>query len=102
MIATAPKFAAQAIRKCHEIGWRPLHFLTNVSSSVGAVMDTAGAGRESGSSPPPTCKDPTDPAWANDPGMNEWRAFMGQYCRTATWWIAATPPYGSCRPCCRP
>ena len=39
---TTPKFAAQAIRRVHEVGWRPLHYLTNVSISVGAVMEPAG------------------------------------------------------------
>ena len=40
-IAT-PKFAAQAIKKMAEIGWKPLHFLNNVSASVGSVMKPAG------------------------------------------------------------
>ena len=33
-----PKFAAQTIKKIGELGWKPLHLLTNVSVSVGAVM----------------------------------------------------------------
>ena len=39
---TTPKFAAQAIKKAAEIGWKPAHYLNNVSSSVGAVMKPAG------------------------------------------------------------
>jgi branched-chain amino acid transport system substrate-binding protein len=39
---TTPKFAAQAIRKMAEIGWKPLHFLNNTTVSVGAVMKPAG------------------------------------------------------------
>src|SRR5207302_2377311 len=39
---TTPKFAAQAIKKNAEIGWKPLHFLNNVSSSIGSVMKPAG------------------------------------------------------------
>ena len=42
LTAAIPKFAAQAIRKVYDIGWKPTHFLTNVSSSVGAVMRPAG------------------------------------------------------------
>ena len=37
-----PKFAAQAIRKAAEIGWKPLHLLNNVSNSVGSVLKPAG------------------------------------------------------------
>src|SRR4051794_11007220 len=39
---TTPKFAAQAIKKTAEIGWKPLHFLNNVSASVGSVIKPAG------------------------------------------------------------
>ena len=42
LTAAIPKFAAQAIRKVYDIGWKPTHFLTNVSISVGAVMKPAG------------------------------------------------------------
>ena len=39
---TTPKFAAQAIRKSHDIGWKPVHYLNNVSTSLGAVLIPAG------------------------------------------------------------
>ena len=39
---TTPKFAAQAIKKAAEIGWKPAHYLNNVSTSVGTVMKPAG------------------------------------------------------------
>ena len=39
---TTPKFAAQAIKKNAEIGWKPLHFLNNVSASIGSVIKPAG------------------------------------------------------------
>ena len=51
LTATTPKFAAQAIRRVFEIGWRPLHYLTNVSISVGTVMEPAGPNAASASSP---------------------------------------------------
>ena len=74
-IAT-PKFAAQMIRKIYDIGWKPLHFLTNVSSSVGAVINPAGPEKAVGIITSSYGKDATDPTWANDKGMNEWRGFM--------------------------
>jgi len=79
LVAATPKFAAQAIRKVHDLGWHPTFFLTNVSISVGSVMNPAGP--ENGIGIITTCymKDPTDPAFKDDPGMNEWRAFMAKY-----------------------
>jgi branched-chain amino acid transport system substrate-binding protein len=75
--ATTPKFAAQTIRRVHDLGWRPkFHFLTNVSISVGTVMEPAGAEKGVGIITSAYLKDPTDSAWDNDAGMNEWRAFM--------------------------
>lgn len=74
-----PRFAAQAIRRVHDIGWRPLMFMTNVSVSVGVVMQPAGPERGIGLITSDYRKDQSDPAWANDPGMNEWRAFMQRY-----------------------
>jgi ABC-type branched-subunit amino acid transport system substrate-binding protein len=52
-----PKFAAQAIKKAAEVGWKPLHLLNNVSASVGVVMKPAGLeASHKGSSPRPTSK----------------------------------------------
>jgi branched-chain amino acid transport system substrate-binding protein len=76
---TIPKFGAQAIRKVYDLGWRPTHFITNVSASVGAVIKPAGVEKAFGIISGVYLKDNTDPAWANDPGMNEWRAFMSKY-----------------------
>lgn len=73
-----PKFAAQMIRKVYDIGWKPLHFLSNVSASAGTVLIPAGAEKGIGIITATYGKDPTDPTWANDKGMNEWRAFMKQ------------------------
>jgi branched-chain amino acid transport system substrate-binding protein len=78
--ATTPKFAAQAIRKIFDLGWRPaLHYLTNVSISVGTVMEPAGPEKGVGIITSAYLKDPTDPGWANDAGMNEWRDFMRKH-----------------------
>ncbi|HET6182590.1 MAG TPA: ABC transporter substrate-binding protein [Acetobacteraceae bacterium] len=76
--AAAPKTAAQAIRKAHDLGWKPMFFMTNVSISVGSVMKPAGEEAGIGIITSGFLKDSTDPAWANDPGMNEWRAFMAK------------------------
>jgi branched-chain amino acid transport system substrate-binding protein len=79
LVAATPKFAAQAIKKVHDLDWHPTFFLTNVSISVGAVMNPAGAENGIGIITTGYMKDPTDPAFKDDPGMNEWRAFMAKY-----------------------
>ncbi len=76
LTAATPKFAAQMIRKMASMNWKPLHFLTNVSASVGAVIEPAGPQNAVGIISSAYLKDPTDPTWDNDPGMKEWRAFM--------------------------
>lgn len=79
IIAATPKFAAQAIRKVYEIGWKPLTFLTNVSVWISTVMEPAGLDAGIGIISSAYVKDPMDPAWKDDPGVQEWRAFMAKY-----------------------
>ena len=76
---TTPKFAAQAIKKIAEIGWKPLHLLNNVSQSVGGVLKPAGLENAKGILSTAYMKDPTDRTWTNDPGYKEWAAFMDKY-----------------------
>ena len=76
---TTPKFAAQAIRKSFDIGWKPVHYLNNVSASIGAVLIPAGLDKSVGLISTQYLKDPLDPAWKDDAGMKEWRAFMAKY-----------------------
>jgi branched-chain amino acid transport system substrate-binding protein len=77
--AATPKFAAQSIRKIAEFGWKPLHFMTNVSISVGSVITPAGPENATGLISAAYLKDPTDASWKDDPGMNQWREFMTKY-----------------------
>jgi len=76
---TTPKFAAQAIKKAAEIGWKPVHLLNSVSASVGAVIRPAGIQNAQGIFTALYGKDPTDPIWNDDPGRKEWIAFMDKY-----------------------
>jgi ABC-type branched-subunit amino acid transport system substrate-binding protein len=76
-IAT-PKFAAQAIKKVAEIEWKPLHFLNNVSASVGSVIKPAGYENSQGIISAAYLKDASDPQWNSDPGMKEFYAFMAK------------------------
>lgn len=76
---TTPKFAAQAIRKIAELGWKPTHFLNNVSNSVGSVMNPAGPENGLGVISTFYTKDPTDPQWKDDAAYKTWSAFMDKY-----------------------
>jgi ABC-type branched-subunit amino acid transport system substrate-binding protein len=76
-IAT-PKFAAQAIKKVAEIEWKPLHFLNNVSASVGSVIKPAGMANAQEIISAAYLKDASDPQWNNDPGMKDFYAFLAK------------------------
>jgi branched-chain amino acid transport system substrate-binding protein len=77
--AATPKFAAQTIRKVADLGWKPLHMLSNVSATRTAVLAPAGLDKSTGIITAGYLKDINDPKLANDPGMNEFRAFAKQY-----------------------
>jgi branched-chain amino acid transport system substrate-binding protein len=79
LVAATPKFAAQAIRKVHDLDWKPLFFMTGTSASIGAVINPAGPENAIGVITAGYLKDPNDPTWKNDAGMNEWRDFMAKY-----------------------
>jgi branched-chain amino acid transport system substrate-binding protein len=76
---STPKFAAQAIKKIAELGWKPLHIVSNVSSSVGGVIKPAGYENSQGILSAAYAKDGADPQWDNDPGMKNFLAFLEKY-----------------------
>src|SRR5213593_617977 len=76
---TIPKFAVQAIKKSHDIGWKPTHFLNNVSSSLGTVLKPAGLDASKALISALYQKEITDPQWKNDKGYLDWVAFMKKY-----------------------
>jgi ABC-type branched-subunit amino acid transport system substrate-binding protein len=76
-IAT-PKFAAQAIKKVAETEWKALHFLNNVSASVGSVIKPAGYDNSQGIISAAYLKDASDPQWDNDPGMKKFYDFLAK------------------------
>ena len=79
MNITTPKFAAQAIKKNAELGWKPLHFLNNVSGSIGSVIKPAGFENAQEIISSQYFKDPTDAQWKNDPAMIAWNQFLDKY-----------------------
>jgi branched-chain amino acid transport system substrate-binding protein len=79
LVAGIPKFAAQSIRKVHDLNWKPSFYMTNVSISVGGVITPAGPENAIGMLSTGYLKDPTDPGFKDDPGMKQWRDFMAKY-----------------------
>ena len=76
---TTPKFAAQAIKKAAELGWKPLHYLNSVSSAVGSVLVPAGIEASMGLITAGYIKDPTDPQFQKGKEWDDWLAYMKKY-----------------------
>lgn len=74
-----PRFAAQAIRKAAELGWKPAHLLGVGSSSISAVLAPAGLDNARGLISASSFKEADDPAWKDDEGMKRWVALMDSY-----------------------
>ena len=74
-----PKFAAQAIRKAWDSGWKPLHYVNNVSASIGSVLTPAGLDKSVGLITTQYIKDADDADWKNDKAVLDWVAFMKKY-----------------------
>ncbi len=79
LVAGTPKFAAQAIRKASEIGWKATILLNYPSSSVGATLKPAGLDKSTGVIVGTITMDPTDAQWDNNEGMKNFRAFVNKY-----------------------
>jgi len=77
--ASTPKFAAQAIKKNAELGWKPVHILDINATSVGAVMQPAGLEASKGVISVNYGKDPSDPTWKDDAGLKKYFEFMAKY-----------------------
>ncbi len=74
-----PKFSAQVIRKAFDIGWKPLHIMSNVSASIASTITPAGPEKAEGVITSQYLTDPTDPDFKDSADMKEWREFMAKY-----------------------
>jgi branched-chain amino acid transport system substrate-binding protein len=79
LIAAQNKFASMAIRKIHELGWKPLIFLGSTANSINGVMIPAGLEASTGVLTTTSYKTPNDPTWSNDKGMIDYLAFVTKY-----------------------
>jgi branched-chain amino acid transport system substrate-binding protein len=79
VVAAIPKFAAQSIRKAAQLAWKPLFFMTNVSSSVASVMKPAGLENGIGVITAEYGMDPTDPVWQKTAEMQAYFAWLKKW-----------------------
>jgi branched-chain amino acid transport system substrate-binding protein len=79
ILVATPKFAAQAIRKVYDIGWKPMFYITNVAIWISTVLEPAGVDKAVGLMSSVYVKDPADPGWDSDPDMKAWKAWMTKY-----------------------
>jgi branched-chain amino acid transport system substrate-binding protein len=77
--ASTPKQAAQAIRKIHELNWKPVHILDINASPVSATLQPAGLEASKGVISVNYGKDPADPTWKDDAGLKKYFDFMTKY-----------------------
>jgi branched-chain amino acid transport system substrate-binding protein len=80
---TTPKFAAQAIKKAAEIGWKPTQYLVNVAASIGAAIKPAGFENAQGIITAQYLKDVTDPRWEGEADFKAWKEWMAKWNSTA-------------------
>jgi branched-chain amino acid transport system substrate-binding protein len=80
--ATTPKFAAQAIRKATDIGWKPLQILPLGASQISAVLRPAGLEASTGALTAVFAKAPDDPSWSDDGDMRDFHAFLKKWAPT--------------------
>jgi branched-chain amino acid transport system substrate-binding protein len=77
--ATILQFAVQTIQKVHDLGWKPIFFMNNISASVPIILEPAGLESSIGLLSSAYAKDPVDPAFENDPAVKDYLAWMSKY-----------------------
>ena len=78
-LMTTPKFGAQTIRKIAELGWKPLTYLSAVSTSLKTVLEPAGLDNSKGLITALAVKRPDDPRWENEKDVQDYKAFLKQW-----------------------
>ena len=76
---TTPKFGAQAVKKVAEMGWKPLHYIVSVASSIKSVLIPAGVDNSVGLVTAVVAKTPGDPRWKDSEDVKNYLAFMKEW-----------------------
>jgi len=79
MSFSTAKAAVQTLRKLHDTGWKPTHYMAQGAALIGAVFNPAGPEKAIGIVSTAYMKDPSDKQWESDAGFRDWVAFMKKY-----------------------
>jgi branched-chain amino acid transport system substrate-binding protein len=71
-------FTTQSISKMAELGWKPTTFLISWNTAL-STLQPAGLQNSRGFLAPGYLKSPTDPTWAQDAGMKQYREIVAKY-----------------------
>lgn len=74
-----PSTASQVIKLAASLNWHPVFIVNDASASIANAMAPAGLENSAGVISAAFLKDPSDPAWKDDPAMKDWFAFMDKY-----------------------
>jgi branched-chain amino acid transport system substrate-binding protein len=74
-----PSTAAKVIQLAASLNWHPVFIVNDASASIANAMAPAGLENSTGVISAAFLKDPSDPAWKDDPAMKEWFYFMDKY-----------------------
>ena len=74
-----PTTASHVIRLAADFHWHPVFILNDAAASIGTALSPAGVENSAGVISASFLKDPSDPAWKDDPAMKEWFSFMDKY-----------------------
>lgn len=81
-IFATPKFSTQAFIAVSQLSWHPTTYLNSVSNSqvvMRAATDQGGPSATNGVISVIYLKDPSDPRWASDSGMQLYKQIMSKY-----------------------
>jgi branched-chain amino acid transport system substrate-binding protein len=79
VFAGVPATASHVIRLAADIHWHPVFLLNDAAASIGTALNPAGIENSAGVISASFLKDPSDPAWKDDPGIKNWLSFMAKY-----------------------
>ncbi len=74
-----PSTASKVIKLAASLKWRPVFIVNDSSASIANAMAPAGLENSAGVVSAAFLKDPSDPAWKDDPAMKAWFNFMDRY-----------------------
>ena len=79
VFAGVPSTASQVIRLAADLHWNPVFLMNYAAASIDSAISPAGVENSTGVISAAFLKDPSDPAWKDDPAIKDWLSFMDKY-----------------------